>query len=87
MPGGPVAFSQGSEPSGLTYTYLGIQNPGDDIAFSNNNGADFTYQPLVCADCTDPAVTHVRVNPKGIFNGVNGTAIPEFRLQLRVRVQ
>lgn len=87
MPGGPAAFSQGAEPSGLTYTYLGIQNPGDDIAFSNNNGADFTYQPLICADCTDPAVTHVRVNPKGVFNGVNGTAIPEFRLQLRVRVQ
>jgi uncharacterized repeat protein (TIGR01451 family) len=87
MPGGPVAFSQGTEPSGLTYTYLGIQNLGDDIAFSNNSGADFTYQPLICADCVDPAVTHVRVNPKGIFNPVNVTAIPEFSLQLRVRVQ
>jgi uncharacterized repeat protein (TIGR01451 family) len=87
MPGGPVAFSQGAEPSGLTYTYLGIQNPGDDIAFSNNNGADFTYQPLICADCADPAITHVRVNPKGIFSPVNVTAIPEFSLQLRVRVQ
>jgi uncharacterized repeat protein (TIGR01451 family) len=87
MPGGPVAFSQGSEPSGLTYTYLGIQNPGDDIAFSDNNGADFNYQPLICADCLDPAVTQVRVNPKGIFNGVNGTAIPEFQLQFRVQVR
>lgn len=87
MPGGPVAFSQGAEPSGLIYTYLDIQNPGDDVAFSNNNGADFTYQPLICADCADPAVTHVRVNPKGIFNPVNVTAIPEFTLQLRVRVQ
>jgi uncharacterized repeat protein (TIGR01451 family) len=87
MPGGPVAFSDGSTASGLTYTYLGIQNPGDDIAFSNNNGADYTYQPLICADCVDPDVTHVRVNPKGIFNGVSGTNIPEFILQIRVRVR
>jgi uncharacterized repeat protein (TIGR01451 family) len=87
MPGGPVAFSDGSTASGLTYTYLGIQNPGDDIAFSNNNGADYNYQPLVCADCVDPDVTHVRVNPKGIFNAVSGTSIPEFILQIRVRVR
>ena len=43
-------------------------SPGDasdDLAFSNNNGASFTYTPVANADGVDPNVTHIRINPKG----------------------
>ena len=85
---GPVDFIDGTflRASGLTYTYLGLQNAGDDLSFSNTTNTVFTYQPTDSGDCTDSNVTFMRVNPKSRFNAVNGTNIPEFTLQYRVRV-
>lgn len=60
---GPLAFAAGS--SGLTYGFTSLASTSDDLAFSNNNGASFTYTPVANADGVDPNVTHIRINPKG----------------------
>lgn len=67
LPGGtsPVLFQNGSTPSGLTFTFSGLASTTDDVEFSNDNGANWGYAPTPTADGVDPAVTHMRVRPKG----------------------
>ncbi|MFZ1987384.1 MAG: hypothetical protein WAU91_23445 [Desulfatitalea sp.] len=84
---GPVAFSNGAIPSGLTYTFGGLGNGADDIAFSNNGSGSWSYTPVADANGVDSAVTHVRIAPKGMFNGTSAGSIPAFTLGLRVRVR
>ena len=67
MASGPLAFTNGTTSSGLTYTFsaLGTQplrlaDPADDVAFSNDGGATWTYGPTAGADGCDPLVTNVR---------------------------
>lgn len=84
QPSGPVAFVDGTVPSGLTY------EPADDLRFSNDNGSTFNLDVgdlSADADGCDPSITHFRVNPKGAFaEALNGN-VPQFTLQFRVRVQ
>lgn len=65
IPGGsgPIIFTGGT--SGITFTYAGLASMTDDIDFSNNGGATWTYVPTPGADGTDAAVTNFRVRPKG----------------------
>jgi uncharacterized repeat protein (TIGR01451 family) len=84
QPWGPVAFSDGPPLSGLSF------NPATDLAFSMDGGNNFnlTAADLISdANGCDPRITHIRVNPKGVFNGVSSGNAPEFTLQFRVRVQ
>ncbi|NIJ39058.1 hypothetical protein FHR22_003792 [Sphingopyxis panaciterrae] len=60
---GPIAFAPGG--SGLTYAFTSLANTADDLSFSNNGGASWTYVPTADANGVDTNVTHVRVNPKG----------------------
>jgi len=60
---GPVRFTPGA--SGLTYSVTSLANATDDLEFSNNGGASWTYVPTADADGVDAAVTHVRIRPKG----------------------
>ena len=60
---GPVRFSAGS--SGLTYSFTSLANATDDLEFSNNGGASWTYVPTIDANGVDANVTHVRIRPKG----------------------
>ncbi|HEY0310558.1 MAG TPA: hypothetical protein VGC43_05470 [Luteimonas sp.] len=80
---GPIAFTDGSPSSGLTYTFTSLSSTGDDVEFSNNEGASWTYVPSADANGLDPAVTHIRVNPKGAFSPGNA----QFTLRFRVRVK
>jgi fimbrial isopeptide formation D2 family protein len=63
--GGPVQFSNGATSSGLTYTFASLGSTADDVDFSNDNGATWTYVPTAGADGSDSNVTHVRIRPKG----------------------
>ncbi len=65
VPGGtgPVLFNAGS--SGLTYTYTSLASTTDDVEFSNDGGASWTYVPVPDASSVDLAVTHIRVRPQG----------------------
>lgn len=83
---GPVAFVDGTTSSGLSYTFLGLGNAGDDIEFSNNGGSSYVYTPADIGDGTDPAVTHIRVNPQGSL-AASGGADPGFQLRYNVVIQ
>jgi hypothetical protein len=80
---GPVQFVNGSPSSGLSYTFSSLSNGTDDVAFSNDGGATWTYTPVIGSNGTDPAVTHIRINPKGIFNAGNA----QFTVKLRMRIE
>lgn len=80
---GPVSFTEGSPASGLTYSFVSLSNAADDVAFSSDNGATWTYTPTPGGDGTDSAVTHIRINPKGVFNANNA----QFTLRFRVRIK
>lgn len=83
---GPVAFTNGTPTSALTYTFSGLGNGGDDLEFSNNGGSSWAYTPVPNADGCDPTVTHIRVKPKGTMAGATGAGNPFFELRFRVRV-
>jgi hypothetical protein len=76
---GPAAFIAGS--TGLTYSFTSLANATDDIEFSNNGGASWTYTPVAGGNGTDPAVTNVRLRPKGIMAA---SSTLQFRLRYRV---
>jgi uncharacterized repeat protein (TIGR01451 family) len=77
---GPVAFT--ALTSGLTYTFTSLASATDDVSFSNDGGTTYLYTPTPNAAGVDPAVTHIRINPKGTF-----AAASSCQLQLRVRVE
>jgi len=79
---GPVAFTNGSPSSGLTYTFTSLSAVGDDVSFSNNGGTTFVYTPSPNATGVDSTVTHIRINPKGAFNGSSS-----FQVNFRARVE
>jgi uncharacterized repeat protein (TIGR01451 family) len=83
---GPVAFTNGTPSSGLTYTYTSLASTTDSISFSNNGGATYTYTP-VSVGGYDANVTNFRVNPGGSFAAKTGASNPGFTMQLRMRVK
>jgi hypothetical protein len=86
---GPVAFSDGTLTSGLTYTFTSLASTTDDVAFSNNGGTTWTYTPVPNANGVDPNVTNLRINPKGVFAGdpTAGAPSPSFMAGFRVRIE
>jgi hypothetical protein len=82
---GPVAFTNGTPTSALTYTFSGLGNAADDVEFSNNSSTTWTYTPVANANGCDPAVTHIRVRPKGTVAAASGAGNPYFEIRFRVR--
>jgi uncharacterized repeat protein (TIGR01451 family) len=81
---GPVAFANGAPASGLAYTFASLSSAIDDIDFSNDAGATWNYTPMPSgSDGVDPAVTNIRINPKGAFNANNA----QFRIRFRARLK
>ncbi len=83
---GPVAFVDGTPASGLTYTFVALGDPGDDIEFSNDGGSTYTYTPVPDANDVDTAVTHMQVNLKGFFL-FSSPADPNFEVLFKNIVQ
>jgi uncharacterized repeat protein (TIGR01451 family) len=84
---GPVQFVDGTPNSGLTYAFASLADPSDDVSFSNDGGVTFSYAPVAIANGTDPAVTHIRVNPKGLFVGDTGAGAPNFQIFFKAVIQ
>jgi uncharacterized repeat protein (TIGR01451 family) len=63
--GGPIRFTDGATPSGLTYTFTSLASTTDDVDFSNNGGSTWTYVPTPDAQGADAAVNRIRIRPKG----------------------
>ncbi len=79
----PVVFSCSAAPScGLTYGYA------TNVSYSNQvgGGAPYTYTAVPDATGYDANVTGIKINPSGIFNGVNGTS-PSFSLTFKMKIK
>lgn len=76
---GPALFTAGS--SALTYNFTSLASATDDIEFSDNNGATWTYTPTANANGVDPLVTTVRLRPKGTMAA---SSTMSFRLRYRI---
>lgn len=83
---GPVRFSQGAVNSGLRYRFLGLDDSSDDVWFSADGGVSWAYAPAPDATGCDPAVTHVRVRPRGRMRARAAAGPSSFILAFRVRV-
>ncbi|PCI08615.1 MAG: hypothetical protein COB77_01980 [Gammaproteobacteria bacterium] len=86
----PANLVDGATPSGLTIplNFIDLASVIDDIAFSNDGGLSF-ITPTTDAngfDTTVPPINFIRINPKGEFNGSNGTDDPSLQINFRVRV-
>jgi hypothetical protein len=79
---GPIVFVQGAPTSTLTWTFTSLASLADDIDFSSDNGATWTYVPVPVGGY-DPAVNRIRLNPKGVMAGSNAY----FELRFRTRVK
>lgn len=84
---GPVQMIDGSPASGLNYTFVSLADAGDDVSFSNDGATTFNYVPVADANGVDLNVTHVRINPKGVFAGDTGSGAPSVQLFFKVVVQ
>ena len=82
---GPVLFSDGPPASTLTYGFISQASTTDDLEYSNDGGLTWAYVPSgpsILPDGTDPNITHIRLNPKGVM-----AASSSFNLSLRMVVK
>jgi len=84
---GPVRFVDGASSSGLTYSFGSLADPSDDLSFSDDGGATFTYVPTPDGSGVDPAVTHIRIEANGTFagNGGAGHTSAQFLFKTQIR--
>jgi len=68
------------------YTFSALGSNTDDLEFSSDGGATYTYMPVPDADGFDSNVTHFRGLTGGAFATSNGVNNPSFSFQFRVRV-
>jgi uncharacterized repeat protein (TIGR01451 family) len=87
---GPIAFTDGSPSSGLSYTFLGLGSNTDSIEFSNTVGGPpytYGYTPTADANGFDSNVRSIRITLGGAFAFSAGAPYPSFTLQFRVKVK
>lgn len=77
---GPAAFNAGA--SGLSYAFATLASASDNVDFSSDNGATWTYAPVANANGTDPNVTTVRLRPQGTM-----AASSTFTFRIRYRIK
>jgi hypothetical protein len=84
---GPIRFADGSPDSNLSYTFTSLADPSDDVAFSNNNGATYTYTPVPDANGIDVNVTNIRITPQNTLQGDTGSGPPTATFEFKTVVQ
>lgn len=89
--GSPVDFTDFS--SGLSFVFISLGSITDDVAFSDDNGASYNYDPTAPANLPDTdadgfnsAITDIRIQPSGQMNGSSGAPDPRFSAVFRVRL-
>ena len=81
---GPIVFVQGTPTSNLTYSFTSLASLTDDVDFSNDNGATWTFVPT---PPYDPAVNRIRLKPQATMAGASGGSNPFFELRFRVLIK
>lgn len=66
-----VGFADGSPTSGTTLTYTAGSST-DDVDFSADNAASWTYAPVPGNRTSEAAVTHIRFRPRGAMKPTSG---------------
>lgn len=84
--GSPLVFTDGTPSSGLSFSFSDLSASDDDISFSSDDGASFSYTPVADSEGFDSQVTHIRINPKGIFVAPAGSQPTQFSMQFRIRL-
>jgi uncharacterized repeat protein (TIGR01451 family) len=84
---GPVTFTNGPTPTGLSCSFVSLGSAADGISFSNDGGSTFTYTPAADANQCDAAITHLRISLGGVFSASDGANNPSFDVKFRVRVK
>ena len=74
------------------YVFISLDSAVDDVDFSVDNGATWTYYhdndlSNIDADDFDSTVTDIRINPKGQFAAAASGNNPSVNLIFRVRLQ
>jgi fimbrial isopeptide formation D2 family protein/uncharacterized repeat protein (TIGR01451 family) len=83
---GPIVFTNGSPTSGLSYTYTSLASTTDNLDFSSDNGASWTYTPTPDVNGFDVLVTNIRIRPQGVMAAAGGSN-PSFTLNFRVKIK
>ncbi len=83
---GPIAFVNNTPTSGLTYTYTNLASTTDNIDFSKDSGATWTYVPVPDANGYDTKVTTVRIRPQGAFAAFASNPAPSCTVMFKVRI-
>ena len=83
---GPVAFQDGTPSSNLSYSFVSLGNATDDLEFSSDGGASFTYTPTANGLGCDPAITDIRILPQGVFAADTGSGPPQAEFTFRALV-
>jgi hypothetical protein len=84
---GPVFFTEGTTPSGLSYAMVSLTSTTDNISFSNDSGASFLYTPSPDVDGYDGAVTDIKVSLNGAFDASSVEPHPSFSISFRARLK
>lgn len=79
---GPIFFNAGTPSSGLTFSYLSLDSTADDIEFSSDGGASWTYVPSPDSDGCDANISNFRIEPGGSF-----AASATFSLRVRFVIE
>lgn len=77
---GPVQLEGGK--GGASLVYSGLNSATDGVEFSNNGGLDWSYQPVIGPDGSDPMITTVRIRPSGTLTA-GTTATVKIRYVIR----
>ena len=87
--GAPFQLVDGSAPSGISFDFIAVDSPADDVDFTDDAGAspvDWSYQPSVSGDY-DPAVEGFRIRFDGALGGQTGPTAPSFSIRYRARLE
>ncbi len=85
-PAGPVGFADAG--SALSFGFATLASAADDVEFSSDNGGTWSYTPVADANGYDPAVTNIRLRPKGRMAAWSGSgAFPSFSLTFKVKLK
>jgi len=86
---GPVDFTEGSTPSGLTYSFTNLSDAGDSITFRNSGGTSIApNDSLPATPGYDPSVRSFEISSPTNFAPWSGSgAQPSFTIEYRVRLK
>ena len=86
---GPIIVTDGTgnNVSGISYNFDTLTSTSDGLSFSDNNGADFDYQPIADGDGFDINVTDFKLIFSGSLKPKYALGTPEFTIEYDVKIK